>query len=90
MRAFETKDLFPVAIGSRLSIGFAWRAVIAGEMLAGQAGLGNMIFAGQELDNTAQIILGMTMIGFTWILLDHYLLRPLEADTIERWGLVTR
>lgn len=79
-----------VAIGSRLSIGFAWRAVIAGEMLAGQAGLGNMIFAGQELDNTAQIILGMVMIGFTWILLDHYLLRPLESDTIERWGLVTR
>ena len=59
-------------------------------MLAGQAGLGNMIFAGQELDNTAQIILGMALIGFTWILLDHFLLRPLETDTIERWGLVTR
>lgn len=79
-----------VAIGARLSIGFAWRAVIAGEMLAGQAGLGNMIFAGQELDNTAQIILGMVLIGFTWIVLDHYLLRPLETDTIERWGLVSR
>lgn len=79
-----------VAIGARLSIGFAWRAVIAGEMLAGQAGLGNMIFAGQELDNTAQILLGMTMIGLTWIILDHFLLRPLEADTIERWGLVQR
>lgn len=79
-----------VAIGSRLSIGFAWRAVIAGEMLAGQAGLGNMIFAGQELDNTAQIILGMVLIGLTWIVLDHYLLRPLETDTIERWGLVQK
>lgn len=79
-----------VAIGSRLSIGFAWRAVIAGEMLAGQAGLGNMIFAGQELDNTAQILLGMMLIGLTWIMLDHYLLRPLESDTIERWGLVQK
>lgn len=79
-----------IAIGSRLSIGFAWRAVIAGEMLAGRPGLGNMIFAGQELDNTAQIILGMVLIGFTWIILDHFLLRPLEADTIERWGLVQR
>jgi taurine transport system permease protein len=79
-----------VAIGSRLSIGFAWRAVIAGEMLAGQAGLGNMIFAGQELDNTAQILLGMMLIGLTWIMLDHFLLRPLESDTIERWGLVQR
>ncbi len=79
-----------IAIGSRLSIGFAWRAVIAGEMLAGRPGLGSMIFAGQELDNTAQIILGMVIIGFTWIILDHFLLRPLENDTIERWGLVQR
>jgi len=30
------------------------------------------------------------MIGFTWIILDHYLLRPLEESTIERWGLVQR
>ena len=29
-----------IATGSRLSIGFAWRAVIAGEMLAGREGLG--------------------------------------------------
>lgn len=79
-----------IAVGTRLSVGFAWRAVIAGEMLAGRPGLGNMIFSGQELDNSAQIILGMVMIGITWIVLDHYLLRPLEADTIERWGLVQR
>jgi|TARA_B110000263_G_scaffold249912_1_gene269209 taurine transport system permease protein len=79
-----------VAVGTRLSVGFAWRAVIAGEMLAGRPGLGNMIFSGQELDNTAIILLGMVMIGITWIILDHYLLRPLEADTIERWGLVQR
>ena len=79
-----------IATGSRLSIGFAWRAVIAGEMLAGREGLGWMIFTGQDADITAQVILGMALIGVTWIVLDHYLLRPLEADTIERWGLVQR
>lgn len=87
--------LFPgamphIATGSRLSIGFAWRAVIAGEMLAGRQGLGWMIFTGQDADNTAEVILGMVMIGVTWIILDHYLLRPMEADTIERWELVQR
>ncbi len=87
--------LFPgamphIATGSRLSIGFAWRAVIAGEMLAGREGLGWMIFTGQDADRTAEVILGMVIIGFSWILLDHYLLRPMEADTIERWGLVQR
>ncbi len=79
-----------IATGSRLSISFAWRAVIAGEMLAGREGLGWMIFTAQDSDLTAQVILGMVMIGLTWIVLDHYLLRPLEADTIERWGLMQR
>ena len=87
--------LFPgamphIATGSRLSIGFAWRAVIAGEMLAGRQGLGWMIFTGQDTDRTSEVILGMVMIGLTWIILDHYLLRPIEADTIERWGLIQR
>ncbi len=87
--------LFPgamphIATGSRLGIGFAWRAVIAGEMLAGQQGLGWMMFTGQDADRTAEVILGMMLIGLTWIVLDHYLLRPMEADTIERWGLVQR
>jgi len=79
-----------IATGSRLSIGFAWRAVIAGEMLAGREGLGWMIFTGQDADKTTEVILGMILIGVTWIVLDHFLLRPLEADTIERWGLVQR
>ena len=67
-----------------------WRAVIAGEMLIGRQGLGWMMFDGQRADETAQIILGMITIGATWIILDHYLLRPFERDTIERWGLVQR
>lgn len=79
-----------IATGARLSIGFAWRAVIAGEMLAGRQGLGWMIFTAQDADKTAQVILGMLLIGVSWIVLDHFLLRPFEADTIERWGLVNR
>jgi len=79
-----------IATGARVSIGFAWRAVIAGEMLAGREGLGWMIFTAQDADKTSQVILGMVLIGVTWIILDHYLLRPFEADTIDRWGLVQR
>ena len=79
-----------IATGSRLSLGFAWRAVIAGEMLAGREGLGWMIFTAQDVDRTSEVILGMLLIGLSWIILDHYLLRPFEADTIGRWGLVQR
>ena len=79
-----------IATGARLGIGFAWRAVIAGEMLAGRRGLGWMIFTAQDADLTAQVILGMVLIGAIWILLDRYVLRPIKADTIQRWGLVQR
>ena len=78
-----------IATGSRLSIGLPGEQS-AGEMLAGRQGLGWMIFTGQDSDKTTEIILGMVIIGFTWIILDHYLLRPLEERTIERWGLVQR
>ena len=79
-----------IATGARLSIGYAWRAVIAGEMLAGRRGLGWMIFSAQQADQTARVILGMALIGVLWILLDRYVLRPIESDTIQRWGLVQR
>ncbi|HKB25349.1 MAG TPA: ABC transporter permease [Methylomirabilota bacterium] len=79
-----------IATGTRLSIGYAWRAAIAGEMLAGRRGLGWMIFSAQQVDHTAQVILGMVLIGCLWILLDRYVLRPIESDTIQRWGLLQR
>ena len=79
-----------IATGARLSIGYAWRAVIAGEMLAGRRGIGWMIFSAQQVDRTAQVVLGMALIGVLWILLDRYVLRPIESDTIQRWGLVQR
>jgi NitT/TauT family transport system permease protein/taurine transport system permease protein len=79
-----------IATGTRLSIGYAWRAAIAGEMLAGRRGLGWMIFSAQQADQIARVILGMALIGSLWILLDRYVLRPIESDTIQRWGLVQR
>ena len=79
-----------IATGARLGIGYAWRAVIAGEMLAGRRGLGWMIFTSQDADLTAQVILGMILIGAIWIMIDRFALRPIEADTIQRWGLVQR
>ena len=79
-----------IATGARLGIAFAWRAVIAGEMLVGKRGLGWMIFTAQDTDHTDQVILGMVMIGAIWIMIDRFALRPIEADTIQRWGLVQR
>ncbi len=79
-----------IATGMRLGLAFGWRALIAAEMLVGAHGLGFMIFSAQAFHLTARIMLGMAMIGALWVLLDYFVLRPLEEATITRWGLVQR
>lgn len=79
-----------IATGMRLGLAYGWRALIAAEMLVGAHGLGFMIFNAQNFHMTARIMLGMGIIGLLWLILDYFLLRPLEEATIARWGLVQR
>jgi NitT/TauT family transport system permease protein/taurine transport system permease protein len=79
-----------IATGIRLGLAYGWRALIAAEMLVGAHGLGFMIFSAQNFHQTARIMLGMALIGVMWVILDYFLLRPLEEATIARWGLVQR
>jgi NitT/TauT family transport system permease protein/taurine transport system permease protein len=79
-----------IATGMRLGLAYGWRALIAAEMLVGAHGLGFMIFSAQSFHLTARIMLGMLVIGFSWVVLDYFVLRPLEQATIERWGLIQR
>ncbi len=79
-----------IATGMRLGLAYGWRALIAAEMLVGAHGLGFMIFSAQNFHLTARIMLGMAVIGVLWLVLDYFVLRPLEQATIERWGLIQR
>ncbi len=79
-----------VAAGVRLGMAYGWRALIAAEMLVGANGLGFMIFNAQSFFLTNRIVLGMLVIGTLWLIIDRFFLRPLEANTIQRWGLVQR
>ena len=79
-----------IVTGMRLGLAYGWRALIAAEMLVGAHGLGFMIFNAQNFHLTARIMLGMGIIGALWVVLDYFLLRPLEEATIARWGIVQR
>ena len=74
--------------GIRTGLGFAWRGLIAAEMIATNVGLGYMLFVARDFYQTEVIILGMIVIGTLWLLIDRLILAPLERATIERWGLV--
>ena len=93
--AMLTEVLLPGALpnivtGIRTGLGFAWRGLIAAEMIATNVGLGYMLFVARDFYKTEVIVLGMVVIGVLWLLLDRLLLAPLERATIERWGMVQR
>ena len=88
-----TEVLLPGALpnivtGVRTGLGFAWRGLIAAEMIATNAGLGYMLFVARDFYRTEVIVLGMIVIGVLWLLIDRLVLAPLERATIERWGMV--
>jgi NitT/TauT family transport system permease protein/taurine transport system permease protein len=93
--AMLTEVLLPGALpnivtGIRTGMGFAWRGLIAAEMIATNVGLGYMLFVARDFYKTEVIVLGMIVIGLLWLLLDRLLLAPVERATIERWGMVQR
>lgn len=93
--AMLTEILLPGALpnivtGVRTGLGFAWRGLIAAEMIATNVGLGYMLFVARDFYRTEVIVLGMIVIGLLWLLIDRLLLVPLERATIERWGMVRR
>jgi taurine transport system permease protein len=91
--AMLTEVLLPGALpnivtGIRTGLGFAWRGLIAAEMIATDVGLGYMLFLARDFYRTEVIILGMIVIGTLWLLLDRFVLAPWERATVERWGMV--
>jgi len=79
-----------VMTGLRLAVGLAWRALVVAEMLGADSGVGYMIFAARQYMATAQMFLGIAIIGMGGYLSERILLGTLERRTVERWGLVRR
>jgi NitT/TauT family transport system permease protein/taurine transport system permease protein len=79
-----------IVTGIRTGLGFAWRGLIAAEMIATNVGLGYMLFLARDFYKTEVIVLGMIIIGLIWLAIDRLILAPIERATIERWGMVRR
>lgn len=79
-----------ILVGARLGIGYGWRALIAGEIIASGRGLGVLIWEGQRHFRVPDIVLGLLLIGVISMVMDKLLMRPLERRTVERWGMVDR
>lgn len=73
----------------RAGAGFAWRALIAAEIIGATTGLGAMIYKAKEFFRSDVIVAGVIVIAIIGLLIDLLVLAPLERRTVVRWGLVT-
>jgi taurine transport system permease protein len=78
-----------ILTGIRSGLGFGWRALIAAELVGAASGLGTMIFNAAEYHRSDIILSGCLIIGIIAMIMDRWLLLPIERRTVQRWGLVS-
>ncbi|WBU31187.1 ABC transporter permease [Rhodopseudomonas palustris] len=89
--------LLPAALpsiisGLKLGWAFAWRTLIASEMVfgvsSGSGGIGWFIFVNRNLMETANVFAGLLTVVLIGLLIESLIFRALENATVRRWGMV--
>jgi NitT/TauT family transport system permease protein len=66
---------------------FAWRSLMAGELLFFTLSLGNLLQTGRDLNDASQVISVMVVIIVIGVAIDSLVFGPLERRVRDRWGL---
>jgi NitT/TauT family transport system permease protein len=90
--ALYTQVVLPAALPAILSglkqgWSFAWRSLMAGELLYFTLSMGNLLQTGRDLNDAALVMAVMVMIVIVGVSLDQALFAPFERRVRERWGL---
>ena len=76
-----------IVTGLKLGWSFAWRALMAGELLFVAGGLGQLLQAGREVLDVPQVMAVMIAIIAVGSVVDQVLFRLVEVRIRRRWGL---
>jgi len=84
--------IFPASLpslltGARLGWTFAWRALMAAELIYVSTGLGSTLMMGRELHDMAQVVATMIVIIIIGLITDRALFGTLERAMHRRWGV---
>ncbi|KON87629.1 ABC transporter permease [Sporosarcina globispora] len=87
-----TRVIFPASIpyvvtGSRLAWAFAWRALMAGELLSTGPGLGYTLRYASDFGRMDIVIGVMIIIGAIGMIVDQFIFQRIEKSVIRKWGL---
>lgn len=76
-----------VITGLKQGWSFAWRALMAGEMMSATIGLGQVLVVGRDLADISQVTAVMIVIVFLGVTVDKCIFGKIEADMRHKWGL---
>jgi NitT/TauT family transport system permease protein len=77
-----------IVTGMRLAWAFAWRSLMAGELLFVTGGLGHLLQTGRELGDLAQVVAVMLVIVALGIATEQLFFASFQDKLRERWGRV--
>jgi NitT/TauT family transport system permease protein len=86
---------FPyILAGLKIGWAFAWRTIIAAEMVFGvagsQGGLGWFIYQNRFEMNTDLVFAGLLTVILIGLLVENLIFRWIERRTVQRWGMSAR
>jgi NitT/TauT family transport system permease protein len=73
--------------GTKLGWSFAWRSLMAAELLYGSVGIGSTLMSGRELHDMALVVAAMLVIVAIGLLFDRVLFQAGERYIQRRWGV---
>ena len=77
-----------IVSGLKQGWSFAWRSLMAGELLFVSMGLGHLLQMGRELNDIAQVFAVMIVIIAIGLVVDIFIFGLLEKKVRTRWGLI--
>lgn len=77
-----------IVIGMKLGWAFAWRSLMAGEMLFVSLGLGHLLMMGRELNDINQIIAVMILIIVIGNIVDMTIFGKIEKSIQQKRGII--
>ena len=76
-----------IVSGMKLGWSFAWRSLMAGELLFVSAGIGQLLTVGRDLNDSSMVVAVMIVIVLIGLTFDTLVFGQMEKAVRRRWGL---
>lgn len=78
-----------IVSGLKQGWSFAWRALMAGEMLSATTGLGQILMMGRDLADISQVMAVMLVIIALGLIVEKFIFGKIETSVRHRWGMIS-